>query len=123
CPRPLPLGPGPAPRCRRCHRRHRGHPARGGVRTRRRRTHHRTGGPPFAHDGTERRIVRPQDPVEQPESYSGKKKANTVKNVLLLNALLIILFLSDTHGGRSHDLRIAEATPYPPPHKGRVLDM
>jgi hypothetical protein len=36
-----------------------------------------------------------------------------VKNVLLVNALLIILFLSDTYGGRMHDLRIAEATPYP----------
>src|SRR5262249_21167246 len=55
--------------------------------------------PPFAHDGTERRIVRPQDPVEQQESYSGKKKDNTVKNVLLVNALLTILFLSDTYGG------------------------
>jgi hypothetical protein len=38
-----------------------------------------------------------------------------VKNVLLVNALLIILFLSATHGGRVHDLRIAEATPYPLP--------
>jgi hypothetical protein len=65
CPRPLPLGPGPAPRCLRGRRRYRGHPARGGVRTRRRRTHRRTGGPPFAHDGTERRIVRPQDPPAQ----------------------------------------------------------
>ena len=32
-----------------------------------------------------------------------------------INALLLILFLSDTHGGRTHDLRIAEATPYPLP--------
>jgi DDE superfamily endonuclease len=39
----------------------------------------------------------------------------TVKNVLLVNALLVILFLSDTHSGRTHDLRIAEATPYPLP--------
>jgi hypothetical protein len=29
------------------------------------RTSHRTGVPPFAHDGTERRIVRPQDSLEQ----------------------------------------------------------
>src|SRR4051794_1468279 len=42
--------------------------------------------PPFAHDGTERRIVRPQDPVEQTDCYSGKKKDRTVKNVLLVNA-------------------------------------
>ena len=45
--------------------------------------------PPFAHDGTERRIVRPQDPAEQTACYSGKKKDHTVKNVLLVNALLI----------------------------------
>ena len=36
-----------------------------------------------------------------------------MKNVLLVNALLVILFLSDTYGGRVHDLRIAEGTPYP----------
>ena len=34
---------------------------------------------------------------------------------LLVNACLTILFLSDTYGGRVHDLRIAEATPYPLP--------
>ena len=33
------------------------------------------------------------------------------KNVLLVNALLLILFLSETYGGRVHDLRIAETTP------------
>jgi hypothetical protein len=38
-----------------------------------------------------------------------------VKNVLLVNAPLTILFLSDTAGGRVHDKRIAEATPYPLP--------
>jgi len=36
-----------------------------------------------------------------------------VKNVRLVNASLTILFLSDTYGGRVHDKRIAEATPYP----------
>jgi len=36
-----------------------------------------------------------------------------VKNVLLVNALLIILFLSATYGGRVHAKRIADATPYP----------
>ncbi len=30
--------------------------------------------PPFAHDGTERRIVRPQDPAEQAACYSGFKE-------------------------------------------------
>src|SRR4051812_41563912 len=75
----------------------------------------------FAHDGTERRIVRPQDPAEQTQCYSGKKKDHTVKNILLVNALLIILFLSETVGGRIHDKRLAEATPYPLPAGSRLL--
>ena len=44
-----------------------------------------------------------------------------MKNVLLVNAPLTILFLSDTHGGRVHDKRIAEATPYPLPARSRLL--
>jgi hypothetical protein len=44
-----------------------------------------------------------------------------VKNVLLVNALLVILFLSATHGGRVHDLRLAEATPYPLPAGSGLL--
>jgi hypothetical protein len=38
-----------------------------------------------------------------------------VKNVLLINAALGILFLSDTYAGSIHDQRIADATPYPLP--------
>ena len=75
----------------------------------------------FAHDGTERRIVRPQDPPAQTTCYSGKKKDPSVKNVLLINTLLIILSLSDTYGGRIHDKRIAEATPYPLPAGSQLL--
>ena len=48
-------------------------------------------------------------------------KDHTVKNILLVNALLIILFLSDTVGGRIHDKRLAEATPYPLPAGSRLL--
>ena len=44
-----------------------------------------------------------------------------MKNVLLVNALLLILFLSDTCGGRVHDKRIADATPYPLPVGNRLL--
>jgi hypothetical protein len=44
-----------------------------------------------------------------------------VKNVLLVNAPLMILFLSETHGGRVHEKRIAEATPYPLPAGSRLL--
>ena len=69
--------------------------------------------PPFGHDGTERRIERPQDPLEQTRGYRGKKTCHTVKHVLLINAVLTILFLSDTYGGRTHDKRIAALEPAP----------
>jgi hypothetical protein len=38
-----------------------------------------------------------------------------VKNVLLINAALTIRLLSETYAGRTHDKRIADATPYPLP--------
>src|SRR5215471_4051689 len=121
CSRPLPHGLGPATRGLGGGRGHDGHTARGGISARGRRTSCDIRVPPFAHDGTERRIVRPQDPAEQTDCYSGKKKDHTVKNVLLVNACLTILFLSDTYGGRMHDLRIAEATPYPLPAGSQLL--
>src|SRR5271166_5482933 len=55
----------------------------------------RTALPPFAHDGTERRIVRPQDAAEQTECYSGKKKDHTVKNVLGLTRAAGVVCPSD----------------------------
>src|SRR5215831_7896943 len=45
----------------------------------------------------------------------------TRSNVLLSNASLTILFLSETYGGRVHDKRITEATPYPLPAGSRLL--
>ena len=63
----------------------------------------------------------PRTLLNRAACYSGKKKDHTVKNVLLVNALLVILFLSDTHGGRIHDLRIAETTPYPLPAGSGLL--
>ena len=44
-----------------------------------------------------------------------------MKNVLLVNAALTILFLSETYAGSTHDKRIAEATPYPLPAGSRLL--
>ena len=63
----------------------------------------------------------PKTLLHRPQCYSGKKKDHTVKNVLLVNALLLILFLSDTYGGRTHDKPIADATPYPLPAGSRLL--
>src|SRR6266571_941451 len=121
CHCPFPDGPRPAARCLEGRRRHHGRPAGGGPSSRGRRSRCRAGLPPLAHDGTERRIVRPQDPGEQTDCYSGKKKDHTVKNVLLVHALLIILFLSDTYGGRIHDKPIADTTPSPLPAGSRLL--
>lgn len=44
-----------------------------------------------------------------------------MKNILLINAALLILFLSDTHAGSMHDKRIADGTPYPLPAGSRLL--
>ena len=44
-----------------------------------------------------------------------------MKNVLLINAALAIVFLSETHAGSTHDQRIADLTPYPLPAGSRLL--
>lgn len=41
--------------------------------------------------------------------------------MLLINAALLILFLSDTHAGSVHDKRIADGTPYPLPAGSQLL--
>src|SRR5439155_9599040 len=60
-------------------------------------------------------------PAAQTACESGKKKDHTAKNVLLVNALLLILLLSDTYGGRIPDQPIADATPSPLPAGSRLL--
>jgi len=44
-----------------------------------------------------------------------------VKNLLLVNAPLTILFLSETAEGHVHDKRLADATPYPLPAGSQLL--
>ena len=79
------------------------------------------GGPVYCHDGTERGIPRPQDPEDQKLYYSGKKKKHTVKNVLLIDGTLSIIFLSETVEGKMHDKKIADAAPYPLPQGSQLL--
>jgi len=62
----------------------------------------------FIHDGTEREIPRPQDPDEQAENYSGKKKKHTVKNAVIINMFCVILFVGATVSGKTHDKKIAD---------------
>lgn len=44
-----------------------------------------------------------------------------MKNLLLVNAPLTILFLSETADGRIHDKRLADTTPYPLPAGSQLL--
>jgi hypothetical protein len=67
-------------------------------------------------DGTERRRQRPQDPVRQKAHYSGKKKAHTDKNLVLVNeATGKVVYLGPTVPGKLHDKRAADeaAIAYP----------
>lgn len=59
-------------------------------------------------DGTERRIQRPKNKKRQTKLYSGKKKANTRKNVIVSDENKRILFLSPSKSGRRHDKRIID---------------
>lgn len=68
-------------------------------------------------DGTERRRQRPKDAEQQTAHYSGKKKAHTDKNVLLVDEQTNkVVYLSPTEPGRVHDKKIADTHPvvYPP---------
>jgi hypothetical protein len=44
-----------------------------------------------------------------------------LKTLLLINAALRMLFLSETHQGSVHDKRIADTTPYPLPAGSHLL--
>jgi hypothetical protein len=60
-------------------------------------------------DGVERRRQRPKNPAKQAMHYSGKKKAHTDKNVVVVNTQTKrISFLSQTLPGAAHDKAIAD---------------
>jgi hypothetical protein len=68
-------------------------------------------------DGTDRRRQRPQSPEKQALHYSGKRKAHSDKNVVVVNAKTTrVGYLSQTYAGKTHDKKIAdhEALSYPP---------
>lgn len=67
------------------------------------------GGADLVIDGTERRRQRPQDDVQQKEQYSGKKKAHTDKNLVLVNChSQKVVYLSPTQPGKKHDKKMAD---------------
>src|ERR671934_173226 len=62
------------------------------------------GAPDMAIDGTERRRQRPQEDTAQQAHYSGKKKAHTDKNILLVNEMTCkVVYLGPTEPGKTHD--------------------
>jgi hypothetical protein len=64
--------------------------------------------PVLLHDGTEREIPRPTDYDKQEEYYSGKKKKHTIKNAVIIAASCLILFVSPSVCGKTHDKKIAD---------------
>jgi hypothetical protein len=67
------------------------------------------GAPVGALDGTERRRQRPPEAATQTAHYSGKKKAHTDKNVLLINEYTSkVVYLSPTVAGKTHDKKAAD---------------
>lgn len=67
-------------------------------------------------DGTERRRQRPKNPEKQARHYSGKKKAHTDKNLVIVDAKTTrVGYLSPTYSGKTHDKKMAdkEAIHYP----------
>src|SRR5258708_27269752 len=92
------------------------------------------GGPDLLIDGTERRRQRPQAGQQQTAHYSGKKKAHTDKNIVVVNRhSKKVVYLSATRPGQVHDKKLADDSAivyprfavlgkdtrfqgYPPPH-------
>ena len=67
------------------------------------------GAPDLAIDGTERRRQRPVEPTKQREHYSGKKKAHTDKNILLVTSTTSkVVYLGPTEPGKTHDKKAAD---------------
>lgn len=63
----------------------------------------------FGIDGTERKIQRPKDKEGQAQYYSGKKRAHTVKNdVIVTLKSRQVKYLSQTYEGKKHDKKIAD---------------
>jgi hypothetical protein len=70
------------------------------------------GGADLVIDGTERQRQRPKDALQQRESYSGKKKSHTDKNILLANAQTTkVVYLSPTEVGKTHDKKMVDQQP------------
>ena len=76
----------------------------------------------FIIDGTERRIQRPGDNEQQRKYYSGKKKAHTIKNNLIVHSdSRKVCYLSRTVEGKKHDKKICDEEGYCFPDNSLLL--
>lgn len=67
----------------------------------------------FLIDGTERERQRPSDPSEQKDFYSGKQKAHTYNNIVIVSEYAqTIEYLSQTYEGTYHDKAICDEEQY-----------
>lgn len=79
------------------------------------------GAPALVIDGTERRRQRPKNDATQKEHYSGKKKAHTDKNLLLVNEQTTkVVYLSPTVPGKQHDKKMADEAKISYPSKATL---
>lgn len=75
----------------------------------------------FIIDGSERPIERPKDKDKQRDSYSGKKKKHTVKNLVISETKTKkIKVLSPTVAGKQHDKSLADEQAYLYPQRTRL---
>jgi hypothetical protein len=73
-------------------------------------------------DGTERRRQRPKNPEKQRLHSSGKKKAHSDKNVVIVNASSKrVGYLSGTYAGKAHDKKVAEGEGIRCPRRSTLL--
>jgi DDE superfamily endonuclease len=72
------------------------------------------------HDGTARRLERPQNAPAPTRGDRGTKKGPTVQNGLWIQAARLIRVWSDPSAGSRHDKRMADAPPDPWPAGSRL---
>lgn len=61
-------------------------------------------------DATEQRRLKSKDKKKERQSYSGKKKLNTLKTQVITNSKGLILSVSKTVGGRIHDMALLRSS-------------
>jgi len=72
-------------------------------------------------DGTERRRQRPKSPEKQALHYSGKRKAHSDKNLVVVNTCSKrVAYLGPTREGKTHDKKLADTERIAFPRRARV---